>query len=215
MVPSWLDKVPAGTQGYIAGARRRILQSRFMPRSPDDFEVQLAPVLGGAYGFAYRLSGNAEDAQDLVQDAVVAALTSWASFQTGTNFKAWFYRILYNRFLNRRRQEQRRPQTLPLDEANEATDADLYHHARRNGLLDKGGDPAAQLVRRLDREAVESALHALPEEFKAVALLSLVEGLSYEEIAAVTGVPVGTVRSRLHRARKLLQKSLRDFLGPG
>jgi len=181
-----------------------------MPETPaaSEFEALLAPILDKAYGVAYRLTRNADDAQDLVQETAIQAYVAFNSFTPGTNFKAWFLRILVNRFLNRKRSADRRPQTVPIDDAE---DLYLYQHAKQNGLVASGGDPAAAVMSKFDAETVAMALAELPEEFRVVATLYLVEDLSYEEIAAIVNCPIGTVRSRLHRARKALQKALWDY----
>ena len=174
--------------------------------SPQDaFEAELAPILDRAFAVALRLTGNRDDAQDLVQDAAVQAFRAFDSYAPGTNFKAWFTRILVNRFLNIRRAQGRRPQTVSIDEAE---DFFLFQQAQNRRLLAKGSDPAAALTAKLDRQLIADALLELPVEFRAVATLYLVEGASYEEIARMLEVPIGTVRSRLHRGRKLLQKAL-------
>ena len=180
------------------------------PRSPqtspqEAFEAELAPVLDRVFAVALRLAGNRDDAQDLVQDAAIQAFRAFDSFTPGTNFKAWITRILVNRFLNVKRAQSRRPQTVSIDEAE---DFFLYQQAQNRRLLAKGSDPAAALTAKLDRQIIADALLALPPEFRAVATLYLVEGQSYEEIARMLDVPIGTVRSRLHRGRKLLQKAL-------
>ena len=180
------------------------------PRPPDTarqdaFEAELAPVLDRAYAVAFRLAGNRDDAQDLVQDAAIQAFRAYDSFQTGTNFKAWFTRILVNRFLNVKRAQGRRPQTVSIDEAE---DFFLFQQAKQRKMLASGSDPAAALTAKLDRQLIADALLDLPPEFRAVATLYLIEGLAYEEIAQLLEVPIGTVRSRLHRGRKLLQKAL-------
>ena len=169
------------------------------------FEAELQPILDKAYAVAYRLAGNRDDAQDLVQDAAIQAFRAFDSYEKGTNFKAWFTRILVNRFLNVRRAAQRRPQTVSIDEAE---DFFLFQQARNHKMLSRGSDPAAALTAKIDRELIADALLQLPPEFRAVATLYLIEDYSYEEIARVLDVPIGTVRSRLHRGRKLLQKSL-------
>ncbi len=177
--------------------------------SPQDaFEAELAPVLDRVFAVALRLAGNRDDAQDLVQDAAIQAFRAFDSFTPGTNFKAWITRILVNRFLNIKRAQSRRPQTVSIDEAE---DFFLFQQAQNRRLLAKGSDPAAALTAKLDRQLIADALLELPPEFRAVATLYLVEGLSYEEIARMLEVPIGTVRSRLHRGRKLLQKSLWDL----
>lgn len=169
------------------------------------FEAELQPVLDKAYAVAYRLAGNRDDAQDLVQDAAIQAFRAFGSYQRGTNFKAWFTRILVNRFLNVKRAEQRRPQTVSIDEAE---DFFLFQQAKNRKMLSRGSDPAAALTAKIDRELIAQALMELPPEFRAVATLYLIEDCTYEEIAQTLDVPIGTVRSRLHRGRKLLQKAL-------
>lgn len=169
------------------------------------FEAELQPVLDKAYAVAYRLAGNRDDAQDLVQDAAIQAFRAFGSYQHGTNFKAWFTRILVNRFLNVKRADQRRPQTVSIDEAE---DLFLFQQAKNRKMLSRGSDPAAALTAKIDRELIAQALMELPPEFRAVATLYFIEDCSYEEIAQVLDVPIGTVRSRLHRGRKLLQKAL-------
>ena len=174
--------------------------------SPQDaFEAELQPILDKAYAVAYRLAGNRDDAQDLVQDAAVQAFRAFKSYEKGTNFKAWFTRILVNRFLNVRRAAERRPQTVSIDEAE---DFFLFQQAKNRKMLARGSDPAAALTAKIDRQLIADALMALPPEFRAVATLYLIEDCSYEEIAQMLDVPIGTVRSRLHRGRKLLQKAL-------
>ena len=181
-----------------------------MPETPAaaEFETLLAPILDKAYGVAYRLTRHADDAQDLVQETAIQAFVAFNSYAPGTNFKAWFLRILVNRFLNRQRSADRRPRTVPIDDAE---DLYLYQHAKQNGLVAAGGDPAAAVMSKFDAETVASALAELPEEFRIVATLYLVDDLSYEEIAAIVNCPIGTVRSRLHRARKALQKALWEY----
>ena len=170
-----------------------------------EFEAELQPILSRAYAVAYRLAGNRDDAQDLVQDAAVQAFRAFESYQRGTNFKAWFTRILVNRFLNLQRAQGRRPQTVSIDEAE---DFFLFQQAKNRKMLARGSDPAAALTAKIDRQIIADALMELPIEFRAVATLYLIEDYSYEEIARVLEVPIGTVRSRLHRGRKLLQKAL-------
>lgn len=169
------------------------------------FEELLTPILGLALGMATRLSGSRDDAEDLVQETAIQAFSMFDSFTLGTNFKAWFLKILFNRFLNRQRSANRAPQTVELDETAELY---LYDQTRRAGWQDKGNDPATLLMSKLDSATINAALSALPDEFRAVAVLYFMEDFSYEAIAGLLDVPIGTVRSRLHRGRKLLQKTL-------
>ena len=169
------------------------------------FESLFAGCAGSAYGVARRLTGSQADAEDLVQDAAFLAHRGFASFTPGTNFRAWFLKILVNCYYSRRRSEKRRPVTSDLDDT-----PDLYLYARsaEAGFPTQGPDPAAQLLDKLGTERIVDAVNRLPAEYRVVSTLYFMEDLSYEEIARVLQCPVGTVRSRLHRSRKMLQKAL-------
>jgi RNA polymerase sigma-70 factor (ECF subfamily) len=169
------------------------------------FERLLAPLLGPAYGTALHMTRNSEDAEDLVQEAAVRAFRAFATFQEGTNFKAWFYRILTNLFLNSYRQRQRQPEVIGLEDAPALY---LYSETRAAGLHSWCGDPAALVLRKMEVEHVTEAIASLPEEFRTVCALYFVQEFSYQEIAEILGCPVGTVRSRLHRGRRILQRAL-------
>ena len=165
------------------------------------FESQLQPILGVAYGYAYKLTRNQEDAMDLVQDASVQAFRSIGTFEEGTNFKAWFMKILTNKFYKSRAREAKRGQAVPLEDAE---DLFLFREAEKAGVR----GTADEVLDRIDEEAVQAAIDDLPEEFRVVCLLYFMNDISYEEIAEAAGIPLGTVRSRLHRGRKLLQQRL-------
>jgi RNA polymerase sigma-70 factor, ECF subfamily len=169
------------------------------------FESLFEAVFGTAYGVAMRLCRNQADAEDLVQDAALLAHRAFASFMPGTNFRAWFLKILTNCYYSRRRREKSRPVTSDLDDT-----PDLYIYARAGeaGFPTQGPDPAAQLLDALGTERVVEAIQRLPDEYRVVSTLYFMEDLSYEEIARALECPVGTVRSRLHRGRKMLQKAL-------
>jgi RNA polymerase sigma-70 factor (ECF subfamily) len=141
----------------------------------------------------------------LVQDAAFLAHRGFASFTPGTNFRAWFLKILVNCYYSKRRMEKRRPVTSDLDDT---PDLYLYAHSGQAGFPTQGPDPAAQLLDTLGTERIVGAINRLPEEYRVVSTLYFMEDLSYEEIARVLQCPVGTVRSRLHRGRKMLQKAL-------
>lgn len=172
--------------------------------SSGEFERQLRGVLDQAYGTALRLTGSAADAEDLVQDAALLAHRGFQGFTAGSNFRAWFYRILLNRFYSNYRRQRRAGVRVDLDDTPELY---LYQQAAASGLT-PDTDTATALVDRLDIELVTRALDALPEEFRTVAMLYFMQDLSYQEIAEMLDVPIGTVRSRLHRARRMLQKAL-------
>jgi RNA polymerase sigma-70 factor, ECF subfamily len=175
------------------------------PGPSTTFESLFADCAGAAYRVATRLTRSQADAEDLVQDAALLAHRGFASFTPGSNFRAWFLKILINCFYSRKRKEKRRPVTSDLDDT-----PDLYIYARAGeaGFPTQGPDPAAELLDKLGTERIVEAINRLPEEYRIVSTLYFMDELSYEEIAQVLQCPVGTVRSRLHRGRKMLQKVL-------
>jgi RNA polymerase sigma-70 factor, ECF subfamily len=170
-----------------------------------EFEGLLGPILQMAYGTAVRLTRSRADADDLVQDASLLAFRAFGSFQRGTNFKAWFFRILTNAFYTRHRKEKHEKANVSSDDVPALY---LYQKTTEAGLGGTDSDPASAILDRLDAERVGQALDALPEEYRAAATLYFIDDLSYQQIAQVLQCPVGTVRSRLHRGRRMLQKSL-------
>jgi RNA polymerase sigma-70 factor (ECF subfamily) len=169
------------------------------------FEDLFASVITCAFGVAQRYTRNQADAEDLVQEAALLAYRAFDSFESGTNFRAWFLKILTNCYYSTRRREKRRPVTSDLDDT-----PDLYIYARSGqaGFPTQGPDPAAVLLDKLGTERIVKAIDLLPEEYRVVAVLYFLEDSSYEDIARILECPVGTVRSRLHRGRKMLQKAL-------
>jgi RNA polymerase sigma-70 factor (ECF subfamily) len=148
----------------------------------------------GLYSAALRMTRNAADAEDLVQETYLKAYRSYASFQEGTNLRAWLYRILTNTYINSYRAAKRRPEVTDVEDVE-----DLYLYKRMAG---PGGIRAGR--------SAEDALEELPEAFRMAVLLADVEGFSYKEISEITDVPIGTVMSRIHRGRRALQKTLHD-----
>jgi RNA polymerase sigma-70 factor, ECF subfamily len=140
-----------------------------------------------------------------VQDAAVQAYRAFGSFSPGTNFRAWFLRIQTNLLLHSLRKKKRSPQLADLEDAPELY---LYTQVHRSGLAGDAADPAHRVLGKMDTEQVNEAIAALPDEFRVAAALYFIEDLPYQEIAEILECPVGTVRSRLHRGRKLLQKAL-------
>ncbi len=170
-----------------------------------EFEALFNPLLSMAFGTAMRLTRNHAEAEDLVQDAALLAYKGFGSFERGTNFKAWFFRILTNAFYSRHRKEKHERANLSTEDVPA-----LYLYARTAEAGMQGGeaDPAASIMDRIDTEQVAAALDSLPTEYRVVATLYFIEDFSYQQIAEVVGCPVGTVRSRLHRGRRMLQKAL-------
>lgn len=173
--------------------------------SDEEFQALLVDALPAAYRYALRLTHEQADAEDLVQEAALHAFRGLGGFERGTNFKAWLFRIVTTSFWATHRKAMRRPQTVDM---GDTPDAYLFARSSAAGLSVDGEDPAATLLDRLDSERVADAIAQLPEEFVEVCTLYFMEDLSYQEIAEVIGVPIGTVRSRLHRGRKLLQPAL-------
>ena len=171
----------------------------------DKFTSLLESVLEPAYRTAYHLTRNEADAEELVQEAALLAYKGFDRFELGTNFKGWFMTILRNRFISGYRKKQREVPTVDLEDA---PDLYMYSKSLESGLATQTSEPAKYVIERLDAEQVGDALAELPMEFREAATLYFTQDMSYQEIADVLGVPVGTVRSRLHRGRKLLQKKL-------
>jgi RNA polymerase sigma-70 factor (ECF subfamily) len=169
------------------------------------FESLLGPVLDGAFAVALRYTRNRTDAEDLVQEAALLACRGFQSFTPGSNFRAWFLRILTNCFYSNYRKGKRQGVEVELEDAPELY---LYTETAAAGLHQRSDDPGKLLLEKLTGEQVEAAIGALSDEHRVVATLYFVEDFSYQEIADVVGVPVGTVRSRLHRSRRMLQKAL-------
>jgi RNA polymerase sigma-70 factor, ECF subfamily len=165
----------------------------------DSFERQAEKVFPSVLGTALRLTRSREDAEDLAQEAIVRAYDAFDRFD-GANFKAWMLRIVTNLYINKYRQRQRGPQLGSLDE---------------DGVVEPMSAEAEIPDRILFDEAVgaeiEEALSKVPEDFRLAVMLSDLEGLSYQEIADITKVPIGTVRSRIARGRSILRKALEEY----
>jgi RNA polymerase sigma-70 factor (ECF subfamily) len=171
-----------------------------------EFESLLVSMLEPAYRLAFRLTGERQDAEDLVQEASLRAFRFRHTFQPGTSFKAWFYRIVMNQFYTGTRRH--RPTGASLDSLSDASEILMFVRSAEAGLLRPDADPAATVVSRMAEDDVARALASLPDEYRTVATLYFLDDLSYQEIADILDVPIGTVRSRLHRGRQMLQKQL-------
>lgn len=166
------------------------------------FETEALVHLDALYGLALRLTGgDAARAEDLVQEAILKAYRAWEDFELGTNCRAWLMTILRNTFINEFRRDQRRPASV---EFTEVEDRSVFHD-----VVDV--DPEGGFFDRIIDDEVIAAIDDLPDEFRVAVVLSDLEGLSYQEVAEIMGIPVGTVKSRLFRARKRLQRRLYSF----
>lgn len=169
------------------------------------FETEALPHMDALYRTALRMTKNEGDAEDLVQEAFVKAYRFWDKFELGSNCRAWLFKIMTNIFINDYRSKSRSPMAINVDDID---DNFLY------GQLAVGGkeqNPEKDLFYKIFDDDVKKAIEELPDDFRLVVVLSFLEGFSYQEIADITDLQLGTVKSRLHRGRKLLQKELYEY----
>ena len=160
------------------------------------------------YTAALRMTRNAADAEDLVQETYLRAFRAFGSFEEGTNLRAWLYRILTNTFINSYRSKKRRPEVSDVEDIE---DLYLYKRLGASTSSESGRSAEEELFEHITDSQVKEAIEALPEQFRMAVLLADVEGFSYKEIADMLEVPIGTVMSRIHRGRRALQKALLEF----
>ena len=168
------------------------------------FNQEFMPHINSMYNFAYRLTLDADDAKDLLQDTYLKAFRFIDSFQQGTNAKAWLFRILKNSFINDYRKKSKEPSKVDYQEVetfynSEDVDRQITPDLRVEALQDMIGDE------------ISIALNSLEVDFRTVIILCDLEGFKYEEMAKILDIPIGTVRSRLHRARNLLKEKLSEY----
>jgi RNA polymerase sigma factor (sigma-70 family) len=174
------------------------------------FEAQVIALLGPLQGVARRLTCNDDDAEDLVAETVTRAWRALDSLECEEAFKSWIFRILNNTFISELRRAGARPRLESFDcddPAEEDADFSIFEQMHQPFLL-WFGNPEQEFLNKLLREDLDRALAALPEEYRIVVVLSDLEEFKYGEIAETLGIPIGTVRSRLFRARSALQKKL-------
>jgi RNA polymerase sigma-70 factor (ECF subfamily) len=165
------------------------------------FEQEALVHLDSLYRVALRLSGNAADADDLVQETMLKAYRAWDQYQRGTNAKGWLLTILRHAFINEYRRRTRRPATVDLDAIEPFA---VFQDVQED-------DPQGRFFDQIVDDEVLRAIDGLPEQFREAVVLSDVEGMSYEEVARILDAPIGTVKSRLFRARRMLQAKLYEY----
>jgi RNA polymerase sigma-70 factor (ECF subfamily) len=164
------------------------------------FEKEMTAQLDALYAFGLKLTRSQDDAEDLVSETVVRALDKWRQYQPGTNLRAWLFTILYHVFVSRKRRVEKR-EVHPSDDRDGWSAFDIVGES----------DPEGDFFNSFIDEQVTEAIDALPDEYREAVVLSDVHDLRYSEIAEILGVPEGTVKSRLFRARRMLQKKLLDY----
>lgn len=169
-----------------------------------DFEKEMLPHMAALYNFALRMTGAPDDAKDLVQETYMKAYRFFDKYAQGTNAKAWLFRILKNSYINRYRKESKEPDKIDYDDIK-----DFYASVKASTV--DSNDLQEKIFGSLFEDEVADALQELPEDFRTVVILCDIEGYTYEEIADFIEIPIGTVRSRLHRGRKMLRSMLRDY----
>jgi RNA polymerase sigma-70 factor (ECF subfamily) len=186
------EEVPVPKQHYSESEKQNIFNNEFMPH------------INSMYNFAYRLTLDQDDAKDLLQDTYLKAYRFIDSFQKGTNAKAWLFRILKNSFINDYRKRSKEPSKVDYQDVesyynSEDVDRQITPDLRVEALQDMIGDE------------ISNALNSLDVDFRTVIILCDLEGFKYDEMAKILDIPIGTVRSRLHRARNLLKEKLSTY----
>jgi RNA polymerase sigma-70 factor (ECF subfamily) len=168
------------------------------------FDGEFMPQIDALYTFAYHLTYNEDDANDLVQDTYLKAYRFIDNYIEGTNAKAWLFKILKNAFINQYRKRTKQPTRVDYEEV-------INFHEEEDSNYSSYMDMREEMFQAMMGDEVTNAINALPVDFRVVLLLCDIEGFTYEEIAKIVDIPIGTVRSRLHRARNMLKVELRNY----
>lgn len=169
------------------------------------FEQELLPQIDALYTFAYHLTYNEDDANDLVQEAYMKAYRFISKYKEGTNAKAWLFKILKNAFINQYRRKSKQPTKVDFE------DVSSYKDGEDDTNFAGYADLREEMFQGMMGDEITNAINALQVDFRVVILLCDIEGFTYEEISKILDIPIGTVRSRLHRARNMLKDKLREY----
>lgn len=168
------------------------------------FEEEFMPQIDALYTFAYHLTYNEDDANDLVQETYMKAFRFIDKYIEGTNAKAWLFKILKNAFINQYRRKSKQPTKVDYEEI-------INYHDEEDTNYSSYMDLREEMFQEMMGDEVTNAINALPVDFRVVILLCDIEGFTYEEISKIIDIPIGTVRSRLHRARNMLKEKLKEY----
>ncbi len=186
---------------------RKRTPQRYSPNEKVEiFELEFLPHIHSIYNFAYRITFDEDDAKDLVQETYLKSFRFIDSFEKGTNAKAWLFRILKNSFINEFRKKNKEPVKIDYQEVEAFYNSDEVNHMITSNLQ-------VEAIKEMIGDEVSIALNSLDVDFRTVIILCDIEGFSYEEMALILDVPIGTIRSRLHRARNLLKEKLKKYAG--
>lgn len=170
-------------------------------RQQESFEREALPYLDSLYRYGLRLCGDPVQAEDLVQETMVKAFRSWERYAIGTNIRAWLFTIMRNTLISQYRRRRKHAESVDISEVDGFIVFDAIYNP----------SPSERFFDRLVDEEVTGAIDSLSADYREIVVLADVEDLTYEEIAEVVGIPIGTVKSRLHRARRMLQRKLYDY----
>jgi len=168
----------------------------------------MVPYLDSLYRAALGMTRDKGDAEDLVQDTYLRAYQFFDQYHGGTNGRAWLFRIMTNLYINSYRRKRREPERVSYEDTE---DFYLYNRLANDASHGTGGAPEAEVIQRIEAEAIREAINALPDEYRDTLILADLNEFSYQEISEMLQIPIGTVRSRLSRGRRLVQKAIWSY----